>query len=131
MKKFFLILLLCSPILVLSINKKADIYSVNDTYFGKRTVNGVRFVRGSISGINKNDRIITVLMNGGDRADVFIPKQAKFFLKLRSELGGENKKIAGDYFNRIMAGNIIDAELSGNTVFADKILIYDLENFNY
>lgn len=131
MKKIFFLLLLCSPILVLLINKKADLHPINDTFFGKRTENSMSFIRGAIVGINKKDRIVTLKTQDIKNTDIFVPTQTEFYIKLRSSLGGESKKFAGDYFNRLENGLVVDVELSGETVFAKRILIYDLENFNY
>lgn len=129
------ILLVLSPIFILIFlisfthGVRTDI--VSSVYYGKRVSTGARYIRGVIIRINKEGRIATLKTVGEITDDVYIPKSAEFILKLKIVKGGEVKKVIGDYFNRLMVGQTADIELSGNTVFAQKVLVYDLENFTY
>lgn len=134
-KRAALILLVLSPIFILlfliNFTDKNNISLPSSAYYGTRVAGGFRYVRGVVVRINKNDRIATLKTTGNVTEDIYVPKTAEFVLKLKSTKGGEIKKISGDYFNRLMVGQIADIELSGNTVFAQKVLVYDLENFSY
>lgn len=137
MKKIFLLCFLSGLLIIMivyvvssSIKKTTGVASGNANY-GKRIVNGVKFVRGNVVGVNQKDRIVRVLIQGSMTEDIFVPKDTVFFLKLSSDLGGDTKKYMGDYLNKLEVNNHVDIELSGDTVFAQKLLVYDLKNFPY
>lgn len=134
-KRAALILLVLSPIFILlfliNLSNKTKTDIPRSVYYGKRVSAGARYIRGVIIRIDKDGRIATLKTVGEITEDIYIPKSAEFILKLKIAKGGEIKKISGDYFNRLMVGQTADIELSGNTVFAQKVLVYDLENFSY
>lgn len=129
------ILLVLSPIFILlfliNFTNKTKTDIPRSVYYGKRVSAGARYIRGAVVRINKNDRIATLKTTGEVTEDIYVPKTAEFILKLKPAMGGEVKKITGDYFNRLMVGQSVDVGLSGDTVFAQKVLVYDLENFSY